>query len=94
MRTRILLAVCVLALSCTGMAQRRKSTYGGSVHVRGHVTKEGTYVPAHRRTAADGRFGNNWSTKGNSNPYTGKAGTRVTPPKKRRSDPFSEVPGG
>lgn len=44
--------------------------------VRSHVTKSGKYVPAHNRTKADGRKSNNWSTKGNTNPYTGKRGSK------------------
>lgn len=52
----------------------------GAHTVRSYVTKRGTYVKEHRETNADGHFDNNWSTKGNVNPDTGKAGTRVTPP--------------
>lgn len=48
----------------------------GSHAVRGHVTKNGTYVQPHRATNPDRSRANNWSSKGNSNPYTGKAGTR------------------
>lgn len=51
-----------------------------AVRVRGYTRKDGTYVAPHYRSAPDGNFYNNWSTKGNVNPYTGKAGTRVTPP--------------
>jgi hypothetical protein len=58
----------------------KSSSSGGSVHVQGHMTKNGTYVPSHERSKPDGDFSNNWSTKGNVNPYTGKPGTRVTPP--------------
>ncbi len=47
-----------------------------TVHVRAHVTKTGTYVPAHVRTAPDHSKANNWSSKPNVNPYTGKAGTK------------------
>lgn len=47
-----------------------------TVHVSGHTTKTGAYVPAHYRTAPDHSKSNNWSTKGNVNPYTGKVGTR------------------
>jgi hypothetical protein len=46
------------------------------VHVRGHTTKSGQYVSPHMRTSPDFRRLNNWSTKGNINPYTGKAGTK------------------
>lgn len=50
------------------------------VHVRGYVRRDGTYVQPHYRSNPDGNFNNNWSTKGNINPYTGEPGTRVTPP--------------
>lgn len=53
---------------------------GGSVHVRGHFRKDGIYVQPHYRSAPDGKFYNNWSTKGNINPYTGKEGNVTTPP--------------
>src|SRR5438552_2648263 len=49
---------------------------GGSVSVRGYTTKSGTYVAPHMRSAPDGNVWNNWSTKGNVNPYTGKEGTK------------------
>jgi hypothetical protein len=52
---------------------------GSSVHVHGYTKKDGTYVPPHERSKADGNFSNNWSTKGNVNPVTGKPGTVVTP---------------
>ena len=50
--------------------------------VRGYTRKDGTYVPAHRQSNPDKNFQNNWSTKGNRNPYTGKEGTRNEPPQK------------
>lgn len=47
------------------------------VHVRGYERKgTGTYVAPSRRTAPDASKRNNWSAKGNVNPYTGKQGTR------------------
>lgn len=49
---------------------------GGSHSVRGHVTKKGTYVQPHRATNPDNSKANNWSKKGNTNPYTGKEGTK------------------
>jgi hypothetical protein len=55
------------------------STYN-STSVRGHVRKDGTYVQPHRRTKPDSNFNNNWSTRPNVNPYTGKEGSQVTPP--------------
>lgn len=44
------------------------------------VSAQDVYVEPHMRSAPDGNFYNNWSTKGNVNPYTGQPGTRVTPP--------------
>ena len=70
---KILLAVfCVCAV------------FGGEAsaddYVRGYYRSNGTYVAPHYRSHADGNFYNNWSTYPNINPYTGKMGTRVTPP--------------
>src|SRR5437764_245341 len=48
----------------------------GAVHVGGYTTRSGTYVAPHYRSAPDSSKANNWSTKGNANPYTGKAGTK------------------
>lgn len=43
---------------------------------RGYVKKNGTYVAPSRATNPDKTKNNNYSTRGNSNPYTGKAGTK------------------
>jgi hypothetical protein len=66
--------------SSSSHSSSKSSSSGSSVHVQGHTTKNGTYVPPHERSRPDGNFSNNWSTKGNVNPFTGKEGTRVTPP--------------
>lgn len=50
------------------------------VHVRGYTRKDGRYVQPHYRSAPDGNPYNNWSTKGNVNPYTGKPGTKDVVP--------------
>lgn len=44
-------------------------------YVRPHVTKNGTYVEGHVRTAPNSTNLDNYGTKGNTNPYTGQAGT-------------------
>lgn len=66
-----------------GSSSSSSRSSGGTVHVRGYYRKDGTYVAPHERSAPDGDFDNNWSTKGNVNPYTGKEGTRVTAPNSR-----------
>jgi hypothetical protein len=58
----------VLALASLALAD---------THVKGYTRKDGTYVPGHYRSDPDGNKANNWSTKGNVNPYTGKEGTRT-----------------
>lgn len=49
------------------------------VSVKGYYKKDGTYVRPHIRSGPDGVFENNWSTKGNINPYTGEEGTKTSP---------------
>ena len=46
-----------------------------SVYVQGYTKSNGTYVQGHYRTTPDYTINNNWSTVGNVNPHTGKAGT-------------------
>lgn len=72
------IAFAALAVPTGTLARGSHSSgYSSStVHVSGHTTKTGAYVPAHYRTAPDHSKLNNWSTKGNVNPYTGKAGTK------------------
>lgn len=50
-------------------------SYAKDVHVNGYYRKNGTYVAPHFRSAPDSTKLNNFSTKGNINPYTGKKGT-------------------
>ena len=44
------------------------------VYVNGYLKKNGTYVEPHYRTEPNHTILDNWSTKGNINPYTGKEG--------------------
>lgn len=46
------------------------------VHVRSTVTHKGHYRQQHYRTAPNHTQRDNYSAKGNANPYTGKRGTR------------------
>lgn len=49
---------------------------GGSHSVKGHVTKNGTYVAPHQKTNPNNTQRDNWTSKPNANPYTGKAGNK------------------
>ncbi|MFG6467537.1 hypothetical protein [Roseateles sp. BYS87W] len=54
---------------------------GGNHSVSGYTKKDGTYVAPHHATNPNDSKRDNYSTKGNTNPYTGKDGT-VDPAKK------------
>lgn len=60
----------------TGSTGHRSSSRGSTVSVKGYTKSNGTYVAPHNRTAPNRTKGDNWSTKGNVNPYTGKMGTK------------------
>lgn len=45
------------------------------VHVKGYTKKDGTYVAPHYRSSPNNSVYDNYSAKGNVNPYTGKVGT-------------------
>ncbi|WP_232786540.1 hypothetical protein [Achromobacter sp. DH1f] len=47
-----------------------------STGVHGYTNNNGTYVAPHQRSTPDSSLNNNWSTKGNTNPYTGQPGTK------------------
>lgn len=57
--------------------------WAGDVWVRGYTRRDGTYVRPHYRTRPDGNPWNNYSTRGNVNPYTGRPGYR---------SPYSQSP--
>lgn len=46
------------------------------VHVNGYTKKDGTYVAPYYRSSPNSTVSDNYSTKGNVNPYTGQAGTK------------------
>lgn len=46
------------------------------VSVRGYYRSNGTYVQPHQRTVPNYTRNDNYSTVGNTNPYTGAAGTQ------------------
>jgi hypothetical protein len=49
------------------------------VSVKGYYKSNGTYVQPHVRSSPNNTTADNWSTKGNVNPYTGKQGTNNPP---------------
>lgn len=49
-------------------------TNSNHVYVNGYTRSNGTYVEGHYRTAPNSTVNDNFSTVGNTNPYTGQAG--------------------
>lgn len=69
LKSEIVLACCLVSLSTLSYADK---------YVGGYTRSNGTYVQGHMRSNADSSFGNNYSTRGNINPYTGQAGTKTS----------------
>jgi hypothetical protein len=63
----IFAALLLAALSATAHADK---------YVSGYTKSNGTYVAPHVRSTADSSYTNNWTVKGNTNPYTGQNGTK------------------
>lgn len=88
----ILLCVAVLALSSSAFAKGGGGGNGSGGHsnasshgygsaseshsTSGYTKSNGTYVAPSHATNPNGTKSDNWSTKGNVNPYTGKEGTK------------------
>lgn len=64
----IIFILCVLVAASAFAAK--------SVPVKGYIKKNGTYVAPAHRTAPNKTKADNYSSKGNVNPYTGKEGTK------------------
>lgn len=77
---RIILTAGLLIFMASAFAQ---------VHVNGYTRKDGTYVAPHERTAPNNTTLDNYSTKGNVNPYTGKPGTKDPSPYDTASSPLA-----
>ena len=80
---RAFLSLLLLALSAAVFADET---------VRGYVRRDGTYVaPSHRTEPNQFRF-DNYSSQGNTNPYTGQPGHKPnefsTPPVYNQSNPY------
>lgn len=57
----------------------------GTEYVQGYMRADGSYVQGYYRTTADSTPLNNYSTRGNTNPFTGREGTvsPYSPPKQK-----------
>jgi hypothetical protein len=67
---KVLLSVIAATLTFAANA-------AGSHSTKGYVKKDGTYVAPSGATNPNQSKADNYSSKGNVNPYTGKAGTKA-----------------
>jgi hypothetical protein len=67
------LSVCAAALIAMPFSA------DAQVSVKGYYRSNGTYVQPHVRSSPNNTTSDNWSTKGNVNPHTGKQGTNNPP---------------
>lgn len=74
------LLCCALVSAPSAFAKESRSNKssgsGAHVTIRTHATTNGRLVKQHQRTAPNQTQRDNWSAKGNSNPNTGKRGTK------------------
>ncbi len=73
---RIIFALIAFSLAFAPCLITTDASARGSTSVKGYTKKSGTYVAPHQRTAPNKTKSDNYSTKGNTNPYTGKKGTK------------------
>ena len=76
------ISLVLLGLLLAAPLVHPKSPYAGNqghpntTPVQGYTKKDGTVVAPYQRTAPNGTQRDNWSSKPNVNPYTGKDGTK------------------
>lgn len=84
MRWWIVITIVTLLLPGVAEAGRKRSFGGegygfpnpGSHSVRPHFRRDGTFSPGHRRTNPNWTDKDNYGTRPNISPWTGKEGTR------------------
>jgi hypothetical protein len=70
-------------MTCSVFAAKKETyTYGtgsntNSTRVDGYTKKNGTYVSPYERTSPNSTERDNYNTRGNYNPSTGKTGTKT-----------------
>lgn len=62
--------------SSSHSSSHSRSSGVGEHRVSGYTRSNGTYVAPHYQTNADSTRNDNYSTRGNVNPHTGKEGTK------------------
>lgn len=66
---KVIVASCALFAGFAAFAQ-------STTYVDGYIKGDGTYVAPHIRTSPNSIKSDNYSTSGNTNPWTGARGTK------------------
>ena len=86
-------AVASVLFTLTGELEARGGRFGGrsigpgigsnprSNSVRPYIRPDGRFVEPHWRSNPNKEWRDNWSTNPNVNPFTGKEGSRINPPR-------------
>jgi hypothetical protein len=69
---KLLAFLFAILLSLSSFSQSKSN----GTYVKSYKKKDGATVKGHYKSKSDGTTKNNYSTKGNTNPYTGKRGTK------------------
>ncbi len=64
---KFIFAILALSISTAALAD---------THVKGYTKSDGTYVEPYTKSSPNSTTYDNYSTKGNTNPYTGQQGTQ------------------
>lgn len=83
MKSIFIAGLLLVGIASVSEAKRKSSGYGygtgsssQSESVDGYTRKDGTYVEPYKRTKANNTDDDNYSTRGNYNPWTGKTGAK------------------
>ncbi|MBU3677688.1 MAG: hypothetical protein FGM54_10995 [Chitinophagaceae bacterium] len=82
MKQILFLFIALISMSFTLKAQTYSSgysnyTYPSTRYQSGYYNNSGTYVQPHVKTTSNNTNWDNYSTSGNTNPYTGESGTKA-----------------
>lgn len=66
----------ITKLMCTALVISAVFSQAHADYTHGYIKRNGTYVSGYHRSRSDSTKLNNYSTKGNFNPYTGKRGSK------------------
>lgn len=84
---RKLIVGFIVIILVTSFSLVRAESVDAAQKVKGYTKKNGTYVAPHYKSSPNKSKFDNYSTKGNINPYTSKKGTvspyRISPKKYR-----------